>query len=48
MLENIGNNVKKIVDNSVKKTEINKIVKIFEKIKNDFEKIKNDFEKNKK
>lgn len=48
MLENLGNNIKKIINNSVQKTEINEIVKIFEKIKKDFEKIKEDFEKNKK
>lgn len=45
MLEDLGDNVKKIVDNSVKQIEFKNILKIFENIKKDFEKIKRDFEK---
>jgi hypothetical protein len=48
MLEGIGKDIKKIVDNSVKKTEYDEIKKIFEKLKKDFEKLKEDFEKSKK
>jgi formiminotetrahydrofolate cyclodeaminase len=47
MLGNITKNIKKIVDNSITKSEYNEILKIFEKIKKDFEKIKKDFEENK-
>lgn len=46
MLEGLGSNIKKIVNNSVKQTEFKEIKKIFEKIKGDFEKIKKDLEKN--
>ena len=47
MLGNITKNIKKIVDNSITKSEYKEILKIFEKIKKDFEKIKKDFEENK-
>jgi len=47
MLGDLTKNIKKIVDNSITKSEYNEILKIFEKIKKDFEKIKKDFEENK-
>jgi len=48
MLKGIGKDIKKIVNNSVKKSEYSELKKILDKIKEDFEKIKQDFEKNKK
>ena len=47
MLEGVTKNIKKIVNNSITKSEYNEILKIFEKIKKDLEKIKKDFEENK-
>jgi len=47
MLGDVTKNIKKIVDNSITKSEYNEILKIFEKIKKDFDKIKKDFEENK-
>ena len=47
MLGNTTKNIKKIINNSITKSEYNEILKIFEKIKKDFEKIKKDFEENK-